>query len=421
MTSARNQVHQVQTAPPGGSPASADGPEASEHVLSLRGLRKVYPEQVEALVGISLDIQAGEFVTLLGPSGSGKTTLLMLIAGFERPTAGRVFASGRDITDVPPERRSFGMVFQNYALFPHMTIAKNVAYPLNVRGIRGKQADSAVQQALAMAGLEGLGRRRPRQLSGGQQQRVALARALVYRPAVLLLDEPLGSLDRALRERMQTELRRLHRAVGVTFVYVTHDQDEALTMSDRIVVMRNGAIEQVGTPQEVYARPASTFVASFVGRANLLPGTATGSDDGEAAVQLTGGPLVRAACASTVRPGDQVSVVVRPEHMWLRSGPPRTNRRPGPELKGRILDATFAGNVWRYAIETSMSRIEVHSTRRAPVSGGDIVTVGMQAADAWAVPQPTMPQAQAGTPQHGAASVPQIESKSRQSDSGGSE
>ena len=388
MKSVKDQVLHLQASQPDdGAARGHDGPAAGGPVLSVRGLRKVYPEQVEALSGIDLDIAAGEFVTLLGPSGSGKTTLLMLIAGFERPTAGRVSASGTDITDVPPERRGFGIVFQSYALFPHMSVEKNVSYPLKVRGIRGREAESAVQEALATAGLEGLGRRRPRQLSGGQQQRVALARALVYRPAVLLLDEPLGALDRALRERMQTELRRLNRAVGATFVYVTHDQDEALTMSDRIVVMRNGAIEQVGTPEEVYARPATDFVASFVGRANLIPGRVAERRGDESVVQIEGGLTILAACPSGIQPATEILVVIRPEHMRLRPSAMAPSVTHVTELAGQVCDVTFAGNLWRYGVIVNNSRIEVHATRPESVSEGDCVVVGMQPADVWVVPR----------------------------------
>ncbi len=252
--------------------------------VGLRGLRKEFSvarrgrgrrsadqsESTVAVDGIDLDIAEAEFVTLLGPSGSGKTTVLRLIAGFERPTAGQVLLRGRDVTALAPFEREVNTVFQDYALFPHLSVLRNVEYGLRVAKVPVTQARQRALAALAAVRLEGFEQRSPSQLSGGQRQRVALARALVNRPAVLLLDEPLGALDRALREQMQVELKAIQRQVGITFVFVTHDQEEALTMSDRIVVFDRGRIEQIGTPAEVYERPASEFVASFVGTSNLL-------------------------------------------------------------------------------------------------------------------------------------------------------
>ncbi|TGB07089.1 ABC transporter ATP-binding protein [Streptomyces sp. MZ04] len=241
------------------------------HAIGLRGLRKTYGD-VDAVDGIDLDIGHGEFFSLLGPSGSGKTTVLRLIAGFETPTAGSVALAGRDVTRSAPFERDVTTVFQDYALFPHMTVEQNVAYGLKVRGASRSRQAARAREALEGVRLEGLGRRRPGQLSGGQRQRVALARALAVRPRVLLLDEPLGALDRRLREQMQGELTQLQREVGITFVLVTHDQQEALTMSDRIAVLNAGRIEQTGTPAEIYERPATSFVAGFVGTSNVLTG-----------------------------------------------------------------------------------------------------------------------------------------------------
>ena len=238
--------------------------------ISLRGVRKEFPGGVVAVHGLDLDIADGEFVTLLGPSGSGKTTVLRMIAGFERPTAGTVSLRGRDVTTAPPFDRDVHTVFQDYALFPHMSVRRNVEYPLRIAKVPRVQRRERAMEALATVRLDGLADRSPAALSGGQRQRVALARALVGRPSVLLLDEPLGALDLKLREQMQVELQQIQRAAGITFVLVTHDQDEALTLADRIVVFDAGRVEQVGPAHEVYERPATPFVAGFVGTSNLL-------------------------------------------------------------------------------------------------------------------------------------------------------
>jgi putative spermidine/putrescine transport system ATP-binding protein len=237
--------------------------------LKIDGVRKNYGG-VAAVAGVDLLVEEGEFFTLLGPSGSGKTTLLRLIAGFERPDAGRIELGGRDVTDMPPYARDTNTVFQDYALFPHMTVAENIGYGLRIKGVPRPAREKRVQRALEMVRLAGLGHRKPNQLSGGQRQRVALARAVVNEPEVLLLDEPLGALDLKLRQEMQIELKQIQQEVGITFIYVTHDQEEALTMSDRLAVMTNGQIEQIGTPVDVYERPATEFVAGFIGISNVL-------------------------------------------------------------------------------------------------------------------------------------------------------
>jgi putative spermidine/putrescine transport system ATP-binding protein len=241
----------------------------SKPALKLDGVRKSYGSVV-AVDGVDLVVEEGDFFTLLGPSGSGKTTLLRLIAGFERPDSGRVELAGRDVTSLPPYMRDTNTVFQDYALFPHMSVADNIAYGLKVKRVSRLARQKRVERALAMVRLAGLGHRRPNQLSGGQRQRVALARAVVNEPEVLLLDEPLGALDLKLRQEMQIELKQIQKEVGITFVYVTHDQEEALTMSDRLAVMSNGRIEQIGSPVEVYERPATEFVAGFIGISNVL-------------------------------------------------------------------------------------------------------------------------------------------------------
>ena len=237
--------------------------------LKLEAIRKNYGHVV-VVDGIDLVVDQGEFFTLVGPSGSGKTTLLRLIAGFERPDSGRIELAGRDVTSIPPYQRETNTVFQDYALFPHMSVADNIGYGLRIKGVARQTRDMRVQRALDMVRLSGLGGRRPNQLSGGQRQRVALARAVVNEPEVLLLDEPLGALDLKLRQEMQIELKQIQKEVGITFVYVTHDQEEALTMSDRVAVMSSGRIQQIGTPVEVYERPATEFVADFIGISNIL-------------------------------------------------------------------------------------------------------------------------------------------------------
>lgn len=252
-----------------GMPAGENGT-MTETYLEIRDLVKSYDGWQQAVRGISLDIRKGEFVSFLGPSGSGKTTTLMMVAGFEKPTSGSIRLGGREIAPVPPHKRNIGMVFQNYALFPHMTAAENVGFPLRMRKRPAAEIARRSKEALAMVGLADFAGRQPRELSGGQQQRVALARALVFEPDVLLLDEPLGALDKNLREHMQVEIKRIHRELGITTIYVTHDQTEAMTMSDRIAVFSQGAVEQFAAPLDVYLRPATRFVGGFVGDSNFL-------------------------------------------------------------------------------------------------------------------------------------------------------
>ena len=274
-----------------------------------------------AVAGVDLSIGRGEFVALLGPSGSGKTTLLMMIAGFEHPDSGAVCIDGIDVSRMPPHRRNIGMVFQKYALFPHMTILDNVAFPLRMRGLDTAKRRAKAHDALGIVGLEGMETRLPSQLSGGQQQRVALARAIVYRPPVLLMDEPLGALDKKLRERMQIEIKHLQESLGATVIYVTHDQEEALTMADRIAVMNHGRLEQVGTPAELYERPANPFVASFIGETNLLDGELVAATGPEWTVRLADGTVVRgtpaAAAGRTAAVASRVRLAVRPERIAL--------------------------------------------------------------------------------------------------------
>ncbi|HET6815060.1 MAG TPA: ABC transporter ATP-binding protein [Actinomycetota bacterium] len=296
--------------------------------VRLVGLEKRF-EDVTAVAGIDLDVPGGEFFALLGPSGCGKTTTLRLVAGFEQPTAGRILLDGVDMARTPPHKRKVNTVFQSYALFPFLDVADNVAFGLRFQDVGKAEARRRVAEALALVQLQGLERRRPAQLSGGQQQRVALARALVLNPSVLLLDEPLGALDAKLRKALQVELKALQETVGITFIYVTHDQEEALTMSDRLAVMAGGRIEQVGAPAQLYEEPATTYVAGFLGVANLFPATAKGADGGGRCRLRLGDFDLEAAGGDTAASGE-VRVVIRPERVQLEpygsSGP---NRVPG--------------------------------------------------------------------------------------------
>jgi spermidine/putrescine transport system ATP-binding protein len=296
--------------------------------VRLVGLEKRF-EDVTAVAGIDLDVPGGEFFALLGPSGCGKTTTLRLVAGFEQPTAGRILLDGVDMARTPPHKRKVNTVFQSYALFPFLDVADNVAFGLRFQDVGKAEARRRVAEALALVQLQGLERRRPAQLSGGQQQRVALARALVLNPSVLLLDEPLGALDAKLRKALQVELKALQETVGITFIYVTHDQEEALTMSDRLAVMAGGRIEQVGAPAQLYEEPATTYVAGFLGVANLFPATAKGADGGGRCRLRLGDFDLEAAGGDTAASGE-VRVVIRPERVQLEpygsSGP---NRLPG--------------------------------------------------------------------------------------------
>jgi putative spermidine/putrescine transport system ATP-binding protein len=319
------------------------------HALGLRGLTKRY-HNTAAIDDLTLDIAAGEFLTLLGPSGSGKTTVLMAIAGFVEPTAGEILLDGRPITRLPPEAREFGVVFQGYALFPHMTVAENVAYPLRVRRTPRPEREARVRETLALVQLAHLADRRPSQLSGGQQQRVALARALVFRPNLLLLDEPLSALDRSLRTELQIELKRLHGRIGTTFVNVTHDQEEAITLSDRIAILRGGRLMQMGSPAELFERPSTRFVAGFLGRSNFLDTRVTATD-GAAATLDCRGLALHQAMTEDWRPmvGAHALLALRPNKiMLLAPGETAPN-----EVMGRITTALYAGTVMQLMVETA--------------------------------------------------------------------
>ena len=293
---------------------------AADPIVRFVGIGKTYDGVTRIVDELDLDIERGEFLTLLGPSGSGKTTTLMLLAGFETPTAGEILLEGKPLSRVPPHQRNIGMVFQNYALFPHMTVAENIAFPLSVRGVSAADIAKRVERALDMVQLGGFGARRPAQLSGGQQQRVAVARALVFEPKLILMDEPLGALDKQLREQMQLEIRRLHQRLGVTMVYVTHDQAEALTMSDRIAVFHRGKIQQLDTPEQMYENPKNAFVARFIGENNRLDGRLETNEDGRCTIRLAAGDTrIDGTLVEPVKNGDAVTVSLRPERVQIRA------------------------------------------------------------------------------------------------------
>ena len=310
-------------------------------IVSIKGLSRSFGD-VRAVAGVDLDIYEGEFITLLGPSGSGKTTVLRIIAGFEKPDSGTIDLAGKDVSQLPPYERDVNTVFQDYALFPHMNVISNIEYGLKVKGVAKEECSARALEALKQVRLEGYGERKPSQLSGGQRQRVALARALVNRPSVLLLDEPLGALDLKLREQMQIELKELQREVGITFIFVTHDQEEALTMSDRIAVFNNGKIEQLGTPREIYENPVSSFVSEFVGQTNKI-----------------------------VIDGTRINI--RPESVSVSKSEASGNR----SLQGNLRDVIFVGAITRYLVDTNCGPV-ISVVPEGDLKVGDPVTVSWE-------------------------------------------
>jgi putative spermidine/putrescine transport system ATP-binding protein len=310
-------------------------------IVSIKGLSRSFGD-VRAVAGVDLDIYEGEFITLLGPSGSGKTTVLRMIAGFEKPDSGTIDLAGKDVSQLPPYERDVNTVFQDYALFPHMNVISNIEYGLKVKGVAKEECSARALEALKQVRLEGYGERKPSQLSGGQRQRVALARALVNRPSVLLLDEPLGALDLKLREQMQIELKELQREVGITFIFVTHDQEEALTMSDRIAVFNNGKIEQLGTPREIYENPVSSFVSEFVGQTNKI-----------------------------VIDGTRINI--RPESVSVSKSKASGNR----SLPGNLRDVIFVGAITRYLVDTNCGPV-ISVVPEGDLKVGDPVTVSWE-------------------------------------------
>jgi putative spermidine/putrescine transport system ATP-binding protein len=351
-----------------------ESPSTPTHI-EIRGISKLFGN-LRALDEINLSVAAGEFLTLLGPSGSGKSTLLMTIAGFIEPTKGEVYVSGRPITPLAPEKRNFGVVFQGYALFPHMTVAENVAYPLRVRGMAKSEIDRKVTETLDLVQLGAFAARRPIQLSGGQQQRVALARALVFSPEILLLDEPMGALDKNLRHDLQLELRELHSRLRRTFVNVTHDQEEAMLMSDRIVIMRDGRVVQVGRPHELYANPDTRFVAAFLGKSNFVEGTVKAVEAGSAIIDTTDGPVRHQLCDKEFKlnQGDHAILALRPQNLVLK---PAANA-----WKANVTSAVFLGthgevNVKCASGRTLVAHLSLQDASTLPEEGQEVM-VGWQ-------------------------------------------
>jgi iron(III) transport system ATP-binding protein len=360
--------------------------------ISIRGLSKSYGSDagLAAVADLSLDIDDGQFVTLLGPSGCGKTTTLRLIAGFMAPDAGTIEADGRLLSSasqvVPPEERGMGMVFQNYAVWPHRTVFENVVFGLKLRRVAAAEARERVRRTLGLVNLTGLEDRLPGELSGGQQQRVALARSLVVEPKILLLDEPLSNLDAKLRERMRSELKQLQRRTGITFIYVTHDQSEALALSDRIAVIHGGRLQQLGTPQEVYARPASRVVADFMGLINLLPATVIASESSRGRLQTAAGWTTVADVPATAVPGQRVEIAVRPENIRLQ---PLDEAAEGHQ-PATVTECTFLGSIMEYHVtlgDGAVLRVQAHPLEQLAI--GDKVAVHVDASQCTVFEAPT--------------------------------
>jgi spermidine/putrescine transport system ATP-binding protein len=347
MTTPQQSV--ANTRPPGGR--TGDQP-----AIEFVGVNKDYlahGDSVAAVKRTDLAIAQGEFFSLLGPSGCGKTTTMRMIAGFEEPTGGKVYLAGRDVTGVAPNKRDINMVFQSYALFPHLNVLQNVSFGLERKKVAKDEVRRRVAEMLEIVSLTGMEKRTPKEMSGGQQQRVALARALVNRPAALLLDEPLGALDLKLRQQMQVELKRIQREVGITFVYVTHDQGEALTMSDRIAVMNSGVIEQLGSPREIYEKPATRFVAGFIGTSNIIEGHVERVEGGYALLSYTAQDRVIVPVPSSVRAGDKVEVSIRPEKIDLHRGVPPASATGGSVLSGVVTEVVYHGTSTNYTVSTA--------------------------------------------------------------------
>jgi spermidine/putrescine transport system ATP-binding protein len=326
--------------------------------IRLEGVTKRF-DDVVAVDKLSLEIERGSFFALLGPSGCGKTTTLRMIGGFEQPTAGAIYLVDEEVSGLPAYKRDVNTVFQSYALFPHLSVFENIAFGLRRRSVRGDTLKGRVAGILHIVGLEGMEKRKPRQLSGGQQQRVALARALVNKPQVLLLDEPLGALDLKLRKQMQLELKAIQHDIGITFVHVTHDQEEAMTMADQIAVMRGGRIEQLGTPTELYETPSTAFVAGFLGVSNLIPGTVSGPDT----VRLRSGPEVRVRANALAGRTGEVAVGIRPEKIELGQGQSNS-------LDGTVVEEAYVGVSTQYIVETGCGRLTVYRQNASPGLNG---------------------------------------------------
>jgi putative spermidine/putrescine transport system ATP-binding protein len=354
----------------------------AKSMVRFAGVQKSYDGETLVVKNLNLDIAKGEFLTMLGPSGSGKTTTLMMLAGFEPATHGEIFVNDQPINNMPPHKRGIGMVFQNYALFPHMTIAENLAFPLQVRNLPKAEVENRVKNILKMVELPGMAARRPGQLSGGQQQRVAVARALVFEPELVLMDEPLGALDKQLREQMQYEIKHIHERLGVTIVYVTHDQSEALTMSNRIAVFNDGVVQQLSTPDELYERPQSSFVAQFIGENNKLKGTLIEIDhDKIATVKLDSGDIVKAQAINVTKKGERTLLSIRPERVEIN--PPA--KSGVVVLNGKIAELIYLGDHIRARLEVAgqtnfIVKVPNKSGQKTVVQG-DLVKIGWRGED----------------------------------------
>ncbi len=357
---------------------AGDGSRAEAVHVEFEEVAKSYDGRTMAVQGFDLRVRRGEFVTLLGPSGSGKTTILTMLAGFQAPTSGIIRIDGSRVDDLPPRRRGIGMVFQNYALFPHMSVEENLAFPLEVRGLARAECRERVGSALRLVRLEGLEKRRPGQLSGGQQQRVAIARALVFEPSLVLMDEPLGALDRRLREEMQYEIRRIHRELAVTVVYVTHDQEEAMVLSERIAVLRAGAVEQIAGPEALYEEPERSFVADFIGENNHLDGTVIAVDGDFCEVEV-GRERVRALRIVECKPGDSVTLSIRPERVAVNPDLGLYQNQVG----GTIRDVAFVGDHLR--VRMAACGVSNLVAKIPNVAGHGGVLVGDTVRIAWTV------------------------------------
>ncbi len=326
-------------------------------------VQKSYDGETLVVKDLNLSIGKGEFLTMLGPSGSGKTTCLMMLAGFETATHGDILLDGKPINNIPPHKRGIGMVFQNYALFPHMTVAENLAFPLEVRKMSKSERETKVKRALDMVQMGDFGGRRPAQLSGGQQQRIALARALVFEPELVLMDEPLGALDKQLREHMQFEITKLAHDLGITTVYVTHDQTEALTMSDRVAVFDDGRIQQLAAPDELYEQPQNSFVAQFIGENNTMMGTVKEIKGDACIVQLDGGELIDAVPVNVSEPGERTLISIRPERVEFNK---ERLHEDAHTLNAEVLEFIYMGDIFRTRLRVAGNENFVIKTRNAP-------------------------------------------------------
>ncbi len=370
----------AQTSPVGAPDAASGG------FVVFDRVQKSYDGETLVVKDLNLSIAKGEFLTMLGPSGSGKTTCLMMLAGFETATHGQILLDGRPINEVPPHKRGIGMVFQNYALFPHMTVGENLAFPLEVRGVGRADREAKIARALGMVRMQDFVSRRPAQLSGGQQQRIALARALVFEPELVLMDEPLGALDKQLRESLQFEITNLAHELGITTVYVTHDQTEALTMSDRVAVFDDGRIQQLAPPDELYERPGNAFVAGFIGENNKLPGTVLEASGDRCTVRLGDGEVIDATPIFSCRPGDRTLVSVRPERVEYK---PANMPAGAHAIDAEVLEFVYMGDIFRTRLRVAGDDQFVMKCRNTAgqrrLVPGERIRIGWAAADARAL------------------------------------